>query len=356
MSIYKSPYNSPYNSSHKPHHTYNTYNMVCMFYKSGNGKSPQIGVQYKGRPTSNRTMTFKSWSSHKNVQKLTDIWAHNLQVLAGLIQYCADNSLGLRISSDLFPLATHPSVENLVKYQEIRGKNAAIDLWLIYCSDLIKKHKVRVSMHPGQFNVLESNDPNTVNNAIKELNWHGWLLDQLGCPQNHWSPINLHIHTSKGNFYDLSGRFIKGFLRLDHNVKSRLTLENNDKGGEMGMENTPWHCENLLEFRRIAATYLGEYQIPLCFDNLHDWLLPSPNLSPEQCFHAFYNTWKWDNGNDSYDFTPIFHHSESSDPANRARSHADLPSFIPTNYGKPVHWDVELKFKDVAIKHLLTLT
>lgn len=319
------------------------------------GKNPQIGAQYKGRPTGYKTMTFQQFSgkNDKNIQNLTDIWAHNLQVLAGTIQYCADNGLGLRISSSLFPLATHPAVENLINYQEIREKNAAIDLWLTYCADSIKKHKVRVSMHPGQFNVLESNNPETVSNSIKELNWHGWLLDQLNCPQSPWAPINLHIHTSKGNFHDLSGRFIRGFLQLDHSVKSRLTLENNDKGGEMSMGNTPWHCENLLEFREIASTHLGEYQIPLCFDNLHDWLLPSPNLSPEQCFHEFYKTWQI--GRDLHQYIPVFHHSESSDPANRARSHADFPSFIPINYGKPVHWDVELKKKQLAIKILKSL-
>lgn len=337
-------------SSNKPAHSGNKYSLCCLFHSPE--KDPKIGKQYKGRPTSYKIITYASFNKHKNIQIVTDIWQHNLQTLAGMIQYCSDNNLDLRISSSLFPLATHPELEKVIDYRQIREKIAGIDLWFIYLRGLVAETKIRLSMHPGQFNVLESNDPNTVGNTIKELNWHGWFLDQLGCPQNHWSPINLHIHTSKGNFNDLAGRFIRGFLQLDYSVKSRLTLENNDKGGEMSMENTPWHCENLLEFREIAMPHIGS--IPLCFDNLHDWLLPSPNLSTQQCFHEFYNTWQI--GRDLHQYTPVFHHSESSDPMNRARSHADLPSFIPINYGKPVHWDVELKLKNTAIEHLLTLT
>ena len=268
-----------------------------------------------------KTITFKSWSADPNEKRLIAIYQHNFRVLRQTMDYCAQRGWGLRISSSLMPLSTHPKVK-------FRWNHPEVMPFIRAC-----KPNIRVSMHPGQFNVLESNDPVTVENTVAELNWHGWLLDQLDCPRSRQNPINLHIHTGKGDFYDLSGRFIRGFLRLDESVKSRLTLENNDKGGM-------WNCQTLLQFRELAMEYTGN--IPLCYDNLHDRLFPS-DLSPQECFERFYVTWG--------DITPIFHHSE----ADSGNHHADYPTFKPLDYGRAVDWDVELKAKEKAIQKLETL-
>lgn len=321
------------NSPHSPHKL-NKYNLCCLL------SNPPAGLKH-------RTITYSSWQKDKNHSRIFEIYIHNLKVLAGLLEYSAKNGWGHRISSSLMPLLTHQSVFAIDCYEDFDFLRLIPEITreLNKCRDIIRDKKIRVSMHPGQYNVLESDNPNTVINAIKELNWHGWLLDQLGCARNHWSPINLHIHTSKGNFYSLAGRFIKGFKLLHPSVQSRLTIENNDKGGEQSLDNTPWHCENLLEFREIAEPHIG--YIPLCYDNLHDKLLRSPNLSPEECFHKFYETWPVDKTTDQ-EIIPIFHHSESDGGV----SHNDYPSFIPDGYGKMVHWDVELKKKELAIKKL----
>lgn len=315
------------------------YNLCCLLHNP-----PSDLYLYK-------TITWASYLKNHDTQRAISIWRHNLQVLGRIIQYCATNNWGLRISSSLMPLATHPEFSNKLSYVSFAGLDAEFQK----LRDLVNSTKIRLSMHPGQFCVLESENEATVDNAIKELNWHGWFMDQLSLNRDYNSPINLHIHTSRGNFYDLSGRFIRGFLKLDESVQKRLTLENNDKGGDESADNTPWHCENLLQFRDIASKHIPK--LALCYDNLHDWLLSSPGLSPEKCFQAFYDTWNINDGpnNALNQYTPIFHHSESRDVNARDRSHADLPSFIPENYGKPVHWDVELKYKELALLKLQTI-
>ena len=221
------------------------------------------------------------------------------------------------------PLATLP------QYQ-IDWNNPKVAAEIQKCKNSIAQLGVRVSMHPGPYCVLESENPATVNAAIDELNWHGWLLDQLGAPRSHYAPINTHIYTSKGDMMTLAGRFLKGFLRLDDSVKSRLTVENNDKGGL-------WNCDNLLIFNQLAKDFLG-VTIPLCYDILHDKCLPS-TLTPRECFNAFYQTWP--DG-----ITPVFHYSESADGSN---AHADYPTQTPPDWGA-VDWDIELKAKNHAIQ------
>ena len=328
----------------------NTYNLCCLFHDP----EKTIGKSWKGFPVKYQTITYSSFKSNPDINRVISIWQNNLLALSGMIDYCHQNKIGLRVSSSLFPLATHPAVEKQLDYKNCRTKYSLLDLLFTRLSKSVADTGVRLSMHPGQFNVLESEDSNVSGNAVKELNWHGWFLDQVDCPRSHWSPINLHIHTSKGDFHSLSGRFIRGFTALDDSAKSRLTIENNDKGdgcGKSKVITTPWHCENLLKFREVAKEYTQG--IPLCYDNLHDSLLRSPSLSPEDCFKEFYKTWQV--GENKSQIIPVFHHSESADLTGitkPCRSHADLPSFIPKNYGLPVHWDVELKHKQIAINCL----
>lgn len=262
------------------------------------------------------------------MERVYEIYKHNFKTLATTLKYCAGRGWGLRISSSLMPLSTI-SLPNLWINWEDKAFSAEID----ECARIIKETGIRVSMHPGPYCVLESENQTTVENAVNELNWHGWLLTRLGCPQDRRSPINTHIYTSNGDMYRIMGNFIRNFGKLSAKVKDRLTVENNDKGGL-------WNCENLLEFNRVAADHI--FNVPLCFDNLHDRLLRS-SINSQECFERFYDTWEG--------VTPIFHHSEAVE----RNSHADYPTFRPLDYSRSVHWDVELKAKNHAIDKLETL-
>lgn len=270
-------------------------------------------------PHSYKTVTAKHF---KGREHLFSVYRHNFEVLNHTINYCADNGWGLRVSSSLMPLCTHPDLDN-------EWDIPSVAPFIKQCADTIKQRKVRISMHPGPFNVLESDNENTVQNTIRELNWHGWLMDQLGAARSRYNPINTHIYTGKGDMMTIAGRFIKNYLRLDDSVKDRLTVENNDKGGM-------WNCDNLLIFNTLAQEFTGN--IPLCYDILHDKCFPS-NKSPHECFKAFYDTWGG--------ITPIFHYSESLS----GREHSEFPTSKPPEWGW-VDWDIELKGKDRAIKML----
>ena len=96
--------------------------------------------------------------------------------------------------------------------------------------DYAKSINLRLSFHPGQFNCLASEKEHVVLNCIKDLEIHGRLFDLMGLEKNHMSKINIHLGSSCGGDLQKAGNnFCKNFERLSDSVKSRLTVENDDK-------------------------------------------------------------------------------------------------------------------------------
>ena len=122
----------------------------------------------------------------KNVdeEKLLDLISNNLNSLENIIEYNIKNNIKLfRISSDLIPFGS--SKINSIPWEKIfLSKFGEI-------GDKIKTSGMRVSMHPGQYTVINSPNIEVVNRAIDDLNYHTKVLDSLGVGSEH--KIVLHI-------------------------------------------------------------------------------------------------------------------------------------------------------------------
>ena len=92
-----------------------------------------------------------------------------------------------------------------------------------------KTHNLRITSHPGPFNVLTSPHPHVVDNCISDLTDHGSVFDMMGLSRTPYNKINIHIGGAYGDKPAAMERFCKNFERLPDKVKSRLTLENDDK-------------------------------------------------------------------------------------------------------------------------------
>ncbi|KAF5381134.1 hypothetical protein D9757_009415 [Collybiopsis confluens] len=155
----------------------------------------------------------------------------------------------LRISSEMFPFASHP----------IYGYS------LDYCSDLLaqagalaNKYGHRITTHPGQFTQLGSPKPNVVENSIRELKYHCEMLDLMGIGKDGVMIIH------GGGVYDdkpAALERIKTTIRgvLPQNVRERLVLENDEL------------CYNAEDLLPICESL----SVPLVFDYHHDALYPS---------------------------------------------------------------------------------
>ena len=196
-----------------------------------------VGVPYTGQ----KSCIMKNASK----EKLLSLIEHNLRSLENIIDYNIENNIRLfRISSDLIPFGSSP-VNNL-------------SWWDIFASEILKIGKkinnsgIRVSMHPGQYTVLNSPNVEVVKRAIDDLSYHTQVLGSLGVGAEH--KIVLHIGGMYNDKKQAIKRFIANYHQLDEAIKQRLVLENDDKSYNIG---------DVLEI----ATNIDA---PVIFDNLHN--------------------------------------------------------------------------------------
>lgn len=224
--------------------------------------------------------------------KLRDLIYHNLDSLENIIDYNIKNNIKLyRISSDLIPFGS--SYVNTVQWQNEFSKK------LQYIGNKIRSSGMRVSMHPGQYTVLNSPNKDVVARSIDDLNYHALVLDSIGVGPEH--KIILHI----GGIYNdkplAKKRFISHYKELDDKVKQRLVIENDDKS------------YNIFDVLEIGQAL----NIPVVFDNLHNKINNyNTQVRDAEWINECKKTWSKVDGNQK------IHYSQQN-PFKRSGSHSN---------------------------------
>ena len=299
--------------------------------------NPKLGLvciseilKEKDKKLAFKTMTRKQFSSLPReiaIRELSHRILHNSKITAQVIIHCA--SVGIshyRVSSNLMPLITDATLNlsytDLPDFKEIQNM-------LLLAGNHARKVGVTLSSHPDQFNVLSSYTDTVVDKTIIELNHQSYVLDMMGCSQDHSTPMCLHV--SKNPIFDQESideycqRFMTNLARCDIGVQKRLVVENEDNGY--------WNAANVY-------TLFGKF-LPCVFDNLHDQINPS-----NRCFmNDFKTTWKH--------HVPVMHWSEG---INHTKSHTDYVTHVPAVVSNNLDciWEVELKAKDKCIVKILS--
>jgi UV DNA damage endonuclease len=285
-----------------------------------------ISLNLKEQGFGHQTMTYKRFSSLPREEALSILGErinNNLLTTNETIKFCGSRGYAYRVSSDIFPLITYDeanvSLEDLPNYDTIQD---SFDL----VAQTITDTNVRVSAHPSEFNSLSSLSDKVVEKTITELNFYSSFFDRIGCPADHRSPMNLHVHNNNGTREEITHRFYTNFKRLDENCQKRLTIENDDK----------LNCWSVKELVNIFHPIT---RIPICFDYLHHKCHPN-NLPEQDAVNMCWETWQT---------KPLFHYSESRE-GNNPRAHADYAYNKFETYGLEFDVDMELKAKDYAIE------
>jgi len=275
--------------------------------------------------TTNRSMVKKTFHQ-KGISYASELALQNSRDLFEIIKWNVSNNIKVfRISSDMFPWASEYNIEDMPDYTKISNI-------LKGCGTYAKTNGLRLTSHPGPFNVLVSPNPNVVDNTIKDLELHGKIFDLLGLSLTPYNKINIHCNGVYGDKKSALDRFITNFQRLSESVQKRLTIENDDKSSMYSVKDLMYVHEKI--------------GIPIVFDYHHHQFCTG-DLSEEDALKLAVSTWP-------KDIKPIVHYSESkalheNNPKEKPQAHSMYINSLPNTYELDVDVMVEAKAKELAI-------
>ena len=216
----------------------------------------------------NRRLMLKNFSE----KMFLEVLEQNLIDLRRILENNEKFNIKLfRISSDIVPLGSH-NINEIPWHKHFINELNEI-------GKFIKKCGMRVSMHPGQYTVLNAEKEEIVEKAIKDLEYHARVLDSLGVDGSN--KIIIHIGGGYGDKKAAMNRFIENFKRLSPSVKNRLVIENDDK---------IFNIDDVFFVSR-------EINIPVIFDNLHHQCNHEIETPIKEIMKKVATTWKEKDGN-----------------------------------------------------------
>ena len=262
---------------------------------------------------SSRTFRLKNYSEEKLIETVES----NLKCLKEILEYNKQNKIYFfRITSDLIPFASHPIME--FDWQGYFKEK------LSEIGKFIKENKMRITMHPGQYTVLNSPSDKVFENSIEDLEYHVDVLDLMTL--NRTAKVQVHVGGVYGDKIRSRQRFIDRYHSLSDRIKNRLIIENDEKS---------YNLKDCLYIHEKTG-------IPIIFDTYHHECLNSGE-SLEEAFNLFMKTWATDDG------PPIIHYS-SEHPVKGKPRHTDsinishFKDFLKK--AKNFDFDIMLEIKD----------
>ena len=283
----------------------------------------------KDNITTNRSMIKKTFVA-KGIPYCSELALQNVRDLFKIVQWNTRNNIKVfRMSSDLFPWISEYELTDLPDWNKILNILKAIGK---HAND----NKIRLSFHPGPFNILCSPRQDVVDNTIKELNKQCYILDVMGLECSRLHKVNIHIGGAYGDKISAMDRWIENFHKLSSSSKCRITIENDDR-------KSLYTVTDLL--------YVSERTCcPIVFD-FHHYDCNTGNLSKEESLKLALSTW-------DKDITPMTHFSSSrkiyEDSSAKEIAHADyIYEEIP--FTDKYNFDVvlETKAKELALQRYL---
>ena len=280
------------------------------------------GLKKKDHITVNRGMVKKTFQA-KGLPYVSELAILNLKDTLKVIDWNIKNKIFVyRLSSDSFPWMTE------YKFSELPNFNIIQSL-LTQIGNKIKQNNIRVSLHPGPFNVLASENDLVVTKTIDELNKHSEILDLMGLEQSRYYPVNIHINTTKPTCEEAAKRFVERFPLLSESCRNRLTLENDDSPNQ-------YSVKMLYDF---VYTKIG---VPIVFDQHHFNYGPQ-DQTMEEALKLAHSTWS---------VKPLTHMSSPKiheDVKSVATAHADYIYEEIKTFGLDFDCEIEAKAKDMAV-------
>ena len=191
-------------------------------------------------------------------QKLWDLMVQNLEATRLLVERVGKQHERLRmvrLSSDILPAYTQSdwsyfwSKPDVVQYLE---RN------FILIGDSARASNTRVSMHPGQFTVLASDNPDIVRRSIEEFEYHADMVRYMGYGKQFQDfKINVHISGRAG-----PEGIRAAYKKLTPEARNCITIENEEMSHGLS-----------------TCLSLGDL-LPIVLDIHHHWIKEGEYIMP----------------------------------------------------------------------------
>ncbi|WP_117593621.1 UV DNA damage repair endonuclease UvsE [Haloprofundus halophilus] len=261
----------------------------------------------------------------RGLQYAGELAERNCRDLRRIVEWNLDRDIRFyRITSDLLPWYSRYEIDDLPNAAAVLGELEAVGA-------LAADNDLRLSFHPSHFVKLASPDESVVENAVVDLENHGSLMDAMGLSRTTYNAINVHIGAHYGDKEATGRRFCENVDRLSESVRTRLTVENDDR-------------ESLWGVSELVDAVADEAGIPVTYDELHHQFTDR-GLTRREAARLAAGTWET---------TPIAHYSESrrlyeTDSTSRPQNHSDYVRGPIRTYGTGADVMIEAKMKERAV-------
>jgi len=277
----------------------------------------------KKKITTNRGMIKKTFLK-EGINRASELGLQNTKDLLEIIKWNEQQGIKLfRTTSNLFPWSSEYELSAMPHFTTI--SNLLKDIGV-----LVSNYGQRITSHPGPFNVLVSPNEKVVLNTITDLSLHGEVFDLMGLSRTPYNVINIHCNGVYGDKISAMDRFCRNFDMLPDSVKTRLTVENDDKG-------SMYSVKDLMYIHRQIG-------IPIVFD-YHHHKFCTGDLSEKEVLEMAMSTWP-------KGIKPVVHYSESA-IGKIPQAHSDYIFDKINTYGYDLDIEVEAKMKELAVLNYL---
>ena len=172
-----------------------------------------------------------------------------------------------RFASGLAPYASHPALPSF------HGQVSECADELVAIGALVRTRGVRLSSHPGQYTVLNSQDPGVRATSAAELEVQASLLDAMELGPE--AVVVLHVGGTAGGVQAALDRFEQGLDALSPSARARLVIENDDRSFGLG---------NVLELSRRTG-------LRVVWDALHHHCRDPDHIPDAEALALALGTW-----------------------------------------------------------------
>lgn len=278
------------------------------------------------RITTNRSMIKRTFTE-RGLPYASELALLNLKDLNKILVWNLENNIHFyRISSDIIPWASEYDITDLPHFEEIAYEAEK-------AGNFARQHNMRLTSHPGPFNKLASPKERVFELTRKDLTVHGDLFDLIGLERSPYAKLNIHVGAAYGNKPFALDNFCRNFERLPESVKTRLTVENDDK-------------KSLYSTQELYDGIYKRIGIPIVFD-YHHHRLHDGGLTEQEALELAISTWP-------KDITPVVHYAESrcdeyQNYKIKPQAHSDRIIHEFNDYGHKLDVMIEAKHKEVAL-------